>query len=331
MKSFVTGGNGFLGSHLIDRLLERGDEVHALVRKNSNLRWLTGKKVQLHFGDIESDLSGVEEGLKDADLVFHLAGVIRARKEKTYYKVNAQGTEKLLQSCLKVNPQVKRIVIVTSLAAHGPGRGDRPAMETDDCTPLSGYGASKREAEKIALRYMEQLPITIIRPPAIYGPRDDQVLQFFRMVKKGFLFIPGGKRGGEARLTLAHVQDVVTGLLLAASSPKALGEIFFVGEGHSYTWEQVGDTIRRALLGTPLWRVSVPKFVLYGLGIFAEIVTQVTGRLLPLNFSYARNFVQKNWTLDISKAKRVLDFQPSYFLTRGIQETVNWYQKEGWL
>lgn len=334
MKTLVTGANGFLGSHLVDRLIEDGHEVHVLVRKTSNLQWLLGKPVQFHYGDVSSASGGsgggLKEGLRDVEIVFHVAGVIRARKPRTYYEVNARGTENVLEACLAVDPQtkkLKRVVVVTSLAAHGPRQDDRLSVEEDECQPLTDYGKSKRDAELIALKYRDRIPVTIIRPPAIYGPRDDQIFDFFRLVKRGVALLPGWGRG---ILNIAHVQDVVEGMILAANSPQAVGEIFFIGGDQNYTWHEVADSIGRAVNRKP-FKISVPKLFIFGVSGAADILGRLTGQIFSLNLDYARNFVQKNWSMDVTKAKRLLSFQPKFSLDDGMRETVTWYVNEGWL
>ncbi len=326
MKAFVTGANGFLGSHLVDRLLERGDEVHTLIRRTSNLQWLIGKNVQFHYGDVTGDLKGLREGIAQVDVLFHVAGIIRALQPRTYYEVNAQATERILKTCLEVNPRLKRVVVVTSLAAHGPGVDDHPAREDDDCYPLTDYGKSKRDAEIIALKYADRLPVTIIRPPAIYGPRDDQIFDFFRIVRWGLAPLPGF---GRRVLNLSHVGDVVTGLVLASESPKAPGEIFFVGEDRNYDWSEAADAIGAALHRRPL-KVRLPETLIYGMGGISEIVGRVVRRSFPLNWDYAKNFLQRNWAVDIAKAKEILGFKPAFSLKEGAAQTADWYRSEGW-
>ncbi len=331
MKALVTGSNGFLGSHLVDRLLEDGHEVHVLVRKTSNLQWLLGKPVQFHYGDVcgdgKSASGGLKEGLRDAEVVFHVAGVIRAPKVRTYYEVNAQGTANVLEACLEVNPRVKRVVVVTSLAAHGPRHDDRPATEEDNCRPITDYGRSKRDAELIALKYADRLPVTIVRPPAIYGPRDDQVYEFFKLVTWGFALLPGS---GAGVLNMAHVQDVVTGMVLAATSPTAVGEIFFIGEDRNHTWREAADAIADAVDRRPL-KVPVPTALILGVSGLAELLGRMTGRLFALNLDYARNFIQKNWAMDVTKAKRLLGFRPKFSLRDGAKDAASWYVSEGWM
>ncbi len=318
MKVFVTGANGFLGSHLVDRLLERSDEVHVLIRKTSNLRWLIGKKVHFHYGDVTDESDTLVRFVNGMDIVYHVAGVIRAPRREVYHRINAMGTAHVLEACLQ-NPSLKRCVIVTSIAAHGPGVGLEPSRESDPAKPVTEYGKSKRDAELIAFRYRDRLPITIIRPPAIYGPRDDQVLQFFRMLKWGFALLPAG---GRQVLNLASVHDVVKGLLLAAESPQAVGEIFFIGEDHNYDWSTAADVMGRAFRRRPV-KITVPIPVVFGVAGVSHLAGILMNRLgkMSLNLDYARNFVQKNWGLNLTKAHDLLGYRSDDSLEKGSEAT----------
>ncbi len=326
-KVFITGANGFLGSHLIDRLLEKGDEVHALVRSTSNLRWLKGKKVQFHYGDVTGDLKGLREGLHDVDIVYHVAGVIRARKKEVYYKVNVEGTENVLKSCLEICPTVSRVVIVTSIAAHGPNPGSHSMRENDACQPLTDYGKSKYEAERVAFRYQEQLPITFVRPPAIYGPRDEQILDFFKMVQKGLMLLPGRE---EKILNLCYVQDVVSGMILSAESPKGVGQVFFIAADQNYPWKEISQIVSQVMEKKPI-TLSIPSSIVWMVATVMDAWSVVSGKTYSINRDYVKNFLQPNWAVDITKANKALGYQPAYSLEKGIRATVEWYKKEGWL
>lgn len=327
MKAFVTGATGFLGSHLVDRLLQKKWEVHVLVRKSSNLQWLLGKKVHYHYGDIVGDLTPLKEGLKGADVCFHLAGIITSTRPEAYYEVNAQGTANLLEAVLQSHPGIKKVVVVTSLAAHGPNRDVSPATEEDDCHPITLYGRSKRDAELIAFRYWDRLPITIIRPPAIYGPRDRQVFRYFWMTRKGLILLPGA---GRASLNIAYVQDIVTGLLLAAEKPQATGEIFFIGDGKNYTWEEVAAEIALAVQKEAV-RIHVPPTAAKVIGRGIHWLARLAGRPDVLTPDHVKNFLQTNWALDIGKARRLLGYEPATPLRRGVEETAVWYFENHWL
>lgn len=327
MKAFVTGATGFLGSHLVDRLLEEGWEVHALVRKSSSLRWLHGKAVNIHYGDVTGEERGLEEGLRGVDVCFHLAGVILAPQREMYFRINAEGTRNLMETTLRVNPKIKRVVVVTSLAAHGPGLNDDLATEDQACRPITPYGESKRDAELIALQYKDRLPVTIIRPPAIYGPRDKAILNYFKIAKTGFMPVPWGR---ETQLNLVHVRDVVTGILLAAAKDGADGEVFFVGDKRNYSWDEIVGIIESAG-DKRIRRLRVPTPVAYVVGAMGQIFSLLTGKIVYASMANIRNFVQRNWALDISKAERLLGYQPACSLEEGIKETLDWYRREGWI
>lgn len=327
MKALVTGATGFLGSHLVDRLLEKRWEVHVLVRQRSNLRWLLGKKVHYHQGDLVGDPRGLEEGLKGVDVCFHLAGVVAANRPSIYFEANAGGTSQVLESALRINPGIKRLVICSSLAAHGPSPDEQPAREEDDCHPITDYGRSKRDAELIAYRYMERLPIVLIRPPAIYGPRDTQVRHYFWMAQHGFLPLPPG---GQHLLNIAYVQDIATGLILAAEKDRATGQVYFVGDRQNYDWEEVADTIARSL-GRRSWKFRIPLPAAYLASGLSGLLGWLRGGRTPLFRANLKNFLVKNWSLDIRKAREELGYEPRYTLSQGVEETAAWYRENNWL
>ncbi len=327
MRILVTGATGFLGSHLVDRLLEQGEEVHVLVRKTSNLRWLLGKSLHLHYGDVVGDLKGLQQAVVGMDVVYHLAGIIKSVRRLDYYEVNTQGTANLLEACLAINPGVKRVVVVTSIAAHGPSLPESPFTEEDFCQPITDYGRSKRDAELITFRFLDRLPITIVRPPAIYGPRDEQVLSFFKMVKKGLVVIPGWQK---RILSMAYVQDIVSGILLAGNLPQAIGEIFNLGDGEAYSWQEIAQFVGKAF-HQKAHSLLAPSPVVYMVAGISEIIGTLTRRVYALNWDYAKNLLQKSWAVDISKAKKVLGYEPKFSLASGAQETADWYELEGWL
>ena len=183
MKVMVTGATGFVGSHLVEALCEKDVQVNVFTRKTSNDKWIADLPPDRYYGDM-SDPESLRDALDGVETVFHLAGVTKAFDEKTYIRVNAEGTKHLLDACLSMQSPPKRIVIVSSLAAAGPSTRDRPKRESDPCRPVSPYGRSKQMAEEVAAYYTDKLSIVIVRPPAVYGPRDGDFLSSFKLIKK---------------------------------------------------------------------------------------------------------------------------------------------------
>lgn len=203
-KALVTGANGFVGSHLVEALLHRGYRVRCLVRKTSNLRWLSGLNVEYVYCDI-AEKDSLRDAVRGVDFVFHCAGLTKARNREEYFKANAEGTKNLVEVCLKHNPELKRFVYVSSQAAVGPGSDEKPLNEEAPCRPVTHYGESKLEGEKIVLAYVSRLPITIVRPPAVYGPRDTDILGFFKVANSRFRVSFGL---GQSFLSLVYVKDL---------------------------------------------------------------------------------------------------------------------------
>ena len=326
MKVLVTGGTGFIGSHLVDALLQRGMQVRCLVRKTSNLKWLQGLPVEWATGDC-CDNASLIEAVKGVDQVFHLAGVTKAVREETYFQVNGRGTENLVHACLENNPHLEKFIYLSSQAAAGPSRNGCKKKETDQCEPVSPYGRSKRMGEELALAHAANLPLVILRPPVVYGPRETDLYTYVRLLSKG---IHPCLMGQDQHFNLCYVQDVVEAILVASEMTGFRGEIFFVSDGIDYDVEEIGDAFVRAMGGTA-HRIPVPRWVLYGMASVSEIFSKFSGKPPLINRGKVEEMVQRNWVCDISKAQNMLCFEPRVPLAQGAKLTVGWYRREGWL
>lgn len=315
----ITGATGFIGSHLAERLLAEGQEVWALVRGEP--RWLPeGVK------PIKGDLRGELPPLRGFHHVFHLAGLTRAKHPKEYFEVNRTGTKRLLEALEASGGITGRFLYLSSLAAAGPCSPLRPRTEEDPPRPVSPYGRSKLEAEGVAIEYRDNLRVGILRAAAVYGPRDDYMLQLFRLVKGGFVPLLRRKQW----LSLCFVQDLVEALILAAEADYPSGEVFFVSDGLKHTLQSLIDMVA-SLLGRRYIKIRVPVPVAWLCAYWGELLGRLRGRAVAFTPSKCIEALQEAWLCDISKAKDVLGFSPRWSLREGLELTIAWYLKAGWL
>jgi nucleoside-diphosphate-sugar epimerase len=319
VRALVTGAAGFLGTALVRALVARGDAVRALVRTHAGVQ-LPGAEVVA--GDA-TDPATVRAAVSGRDVVFHLAGVRRAADPEEFLRVNAGSTRALLEACLEAAPGVSRVVLAGSVAAAGPSR--TPRREDAPLTPVEPYGASKAEAERIALSYADRLPVTVARPPRIMGPGDRENLLFFRIARAGLAL-----SFGDRPLSWIDVDDCARGFLLLAERPEAVGEAFFLASPEHTTAEGLMREAARAL-GVRAWRVPVPAMVLRAAAAAADVATRVTGRRLPLNRKLAEQVLAPGWVCDPSKARERLRFEARTPLADSIARAAVWYREHGWV
>ena len=322
----VTGSNGFVGSHVVDELVRCGARVRALVRKSSNLRWLEGTAAEVVYGELRSPES-LPQVLDGADFVFHVAGVVKARSRETYFQVNAGGTHSLLEACCACGAS-PRVVLVSSLAAGGPsGRG--PAVTEDmPPAPISFYGESKVEAEKIAAGYFDRLPVAIVRPPVIYGPRETDVFQFIKAAVRWHFAPIAGK--SDTPLSVIHIADVVRGLLDAALSDRAAGSICYISGPQPVTWESVADAIQE-VLGRRVRRLCIPMPVVRASALLSEAVSAVRRKPALFNREKVREILADGWVCSTGKARREIGFDPQVDIIAGMRNAIEWYRAHRWL
>jgi nucleoside-diphosphate-sugar epimerase len=326
-KALVTGGNGFLGSHLAEFLLKKGYEVSVLVRPGSrrdNLDYFTGYKIL--EGSLDDPLS-LRQAVAGQDWVFHAAGLIRAKSREEFLEANHLGTKKLLEAIATANPKLSRFVYISSMAAAGPSLDGRPKKETDACNPITPYGESKWEGEIETLKYAEQFPVTVIRPPAIYGPRDKGMFSYFKLASRGFYPLIGS---GDSFVNIISVFDLVEGIIAAAEEPKAAGEVFFLAEKKVYSWREAGEIISFAC-GKAGRALRIPKWFLFTAAETNQFVSNLFGQAALISRWKAVDLSQKFWTCDVSKAEKTFNFQTRYPLPDGAQVTYDWYKKMEWL
>lgn len=323
MRCLVTGATGFTGGHLARRLAKEGNEVVALVRPGSRTRTLVDAGIELVEGQL-THRSDVEAAAAGAQRIYHVAAVFRtaAHPPAYYHDVNVGGTVNVLRAARKAG--CERVVHCSTVGVHGHIE-EPPANETYRTKPDDIYQETKLAGEQEAQEAIRRgEPVSIVRPGPIYGEGDLRFLKLFRSLQKGrFLMIGPGR----VRLHLVHVDDLVTGMLLAGSVPEAVGETFIIAGAEAPTLNELTATAAAAM-GVPGPRFRIPVAPVYAAGWLCEMLCVPLGVEPPL---YRRRvgFFTHHREFDISKARRILGYQPRVLLKDGMRRTARWYSEQG--
>lgn len=324
--ALVTGASGFVGSHLVDYLLNKGFIVRCIVRKTSSLKWLNGKEVELFYCGL-NDKEGLKIAFEGVDYVFHVAGVVKSKKPEGYYLGNVETTRNLLEVAVEFKNKIKRFLVVSSQTVSGPSLDGKPVDENNTCQPITTYGRSKFAEEELAKKYMAQLPITICRAPAVYGERDTEILIFFKTFNSGLMTTIGFSK---KLISLIHVRDLVEGFYLAAVSEKSSGQIYFISSEKYYTWQEIGDITSKVLNKKP-FSVKVPHSIVFVIAVIAQFFAMFSSKPATLNIEKAKDITQQFWICNTGKAVRDLGYHQKISIQEGIKRTCDWYKKEGWI
>lgn len=319
----VTGASGFIGSHVVDALLKRHCTVHCLVRRTSDLSLLDRTKVQIHYGNLEGSFS-LKECLQKTDYVFHCAGLTIAKTRQEFFRVNATACKSLYEQCVLYGKHLKRIVHISSLASVGPAEPNQPVDENTPCRPLTYYGKSKLAGEEIALKFSHALPLVILRPSVVYGPRERNFFGFIDGIAKGWNL----KIGPENRvLSLIYITDLVQAMLKAAVGPSSGKDVYFITDGNCYHWDDVVETASKILNVRPR-SIRIPDGFLIFIGLLLEFISIYQKKAPLLDSQRIIDIRQSTWTASSKKFFDRFEFQPQYDLQKGLEETVNWHQKQ---
>ncbi len=326
MNVFVTGASGFIGSFLTQKLVEQGHKVQALVMSKDPLQWIADLDVKCVFGDLRNTES-LKNVLREAEYVYHLGGITKAYNGKDFYEVNYRGTRNLVDTLIKSGSHLKRFVYVSSQSAAGPSPTIEPIDENHPPQPISDYGKSKLAAENFLNEIKKEFPVTIIRPASVYGPRDSDILQFFRTVRWGVIPQVGLR---EKYLSLIHVQDLVDGMVRAAGLKKTLGRTYFLANNRPYSWEEVAKTILKTM-GKRGVRIYIPEILLKGAATLSEAISRLRHKPAVVNRNKITEMKQNFWVCSPRRAERDFGFKTRFTLEEGIRETVEWYVQNKWL
>lgn len=323
-KILVTGANGLMGSHMVEKFVSQGHTVKCLVHRN--LDWIKDLEVEIIKGDIKLPET-LPKAVKDVDYILHTAALLRAVRKEDYYMVNRDGTRNLIEAAHKYNPGLKKFVYISTQAVMGPSCRNNIKKISSPCTPISDYGKSKLAGEEEVLKFKDKLPVVILRPSAVYGPRDRDLLPFFRSAEKGFFPILAG---GGCLIQLLFIKDLVNICCIVMDKDKTDDLVYFVSEKTPYKWKEISSIFSNTMHKRVL-NVYVPKPLVKSAAFLAEkYMHLIRGKPAAFNFQKAREICQRYWIGDseefINEFKYI--FTP---LDIGLKITYDWYKENNWL
>lgn len=330
MQALVTGASGFVGSHLVKRLVQDGHTVYALIRNTSKIDVFDGITPQFVYSDLrdQDSLERIVQQHSNIDTVFHMAGVITpvSKGEQIYWDSNYAGTQHVLDACRKLS--LKAFINCSSVGVIGP-LPEIPADETTRCAPDSSYSESKYKAELLALEYHRKfgMPVAVVRPAWCYGPGDRRTYKFFRMVARGKFFLIGD---GQTKLHPVYVDDVVRGVIACAKHiVDTAGEAFIIAGPESVTLEYLASTIANAAHSS-LLPFKVPASIAKLGATLCEACCKPFGIEPPIHHRRL-DFFFRDQSFDRSKITNTTGFEPHIDVATGVARTVQWYQEHAWL
>ena len=338
MKILVTGASGFLGSHVAEALLDAGHEVVALVRDPSRIDpdlapWLEprerragGPPLGVIRGSL-SDESTLLQAARGIDAAVHVAGLIQARTEAEYMRVNRDGTEMILRAVQAAAPGLRRFVLVSSQAAGGPSREGQPVTGDDPARPVSAYGRSKRAGEERALERAGVLPVTVLRPPVIFGPRDRMLRALFRAVGRGRAVVWGD---GSNRFNVVHAPDVAGAVRLAIETAHPSGSVLYTSDDREFTWLSFLQALG-PVAGREVRLHRLPPAVFAAAALLTSAASLATGRPPLLPMDKLCELREPAWLCSSAKTRDLLGWAPATSVEAALEATYSWYQRRGLL
>lgn len=331
MKILVTGGTGFIGSHLIEALRKKGEDFVCLVRKESNWQPLAKKGIKLVFADLKErkKVFSELEKIGKMDVVFHLASFLSDEPVpyRVFYENNVLGTKNLADFFL--DKKLKRFIYYGSIAGIGIREIKGLVNEKTPCKPDLPYGRSKLETEKLLLSYFKRyrFPVVILRPPTVYGPGEKRnFLILCRTIKSGLFKIIGS---GENRMSFCYVGNLIAPTLAAAKKKRVEGKVFLIADTRPVTMREMTETIAKAEK-VKLSSIKIPIFLAKIIGLFFDILSKIFKRQMPLSLGRVKTMTA-NFAYDISKAKRILGYKPPRDWQADVAKTIKRYQENGLL
>ncbi|WP_395020247.1 NAD-dependent epimerase/dehydratase family protein [Dongia sp.] len=312
MRVAVTGATGFVGSHVIRRLTANGHQVRILARRMPITALTPDRPLEVVLGDLD-DQAALQRLVGGVDAVIHVAGIIKARHAAQFHKVNVEGTRHVAAALSEAAPDL-RVIHVSSLAAREPG--------------LSPYCASKRGGEDAIKSLPNPARLTIIRPPAVYGPGDSEIFPMFKAASLGLCAYPAAP---QSRVSLIHGADLAAAIV-AAVEATGLDPVYELDDGHAggYAWAEIGAGLSAAL-ARPVRMIRVPRPLLTAIAAGVELHRRFAGSLTALSFAKVPELYHPDWAARGPRLETKTGWKPAFDITKGFADTLAWYRAIGWM
>ena len=329
-RAMITGATGFVGSHLTEQLVAEGWSVRALVRPTSDVTLLERLGVERVVGDL-GDKDAIRRAATGCGVVFHLAALTAARDEAGYQRANVQGTRRVAEAIAAAEPRPERLVYLSSYAACGPAQNGRARTLDETPAPLTAYGRTKLQGERIAQELGEQgIEVVILRAPAVYGPRDRAQLPLFRFARLGIVPTPATPAGGERRLQVIYAPDLARALARAGDSGIVPPGTYPVAGPDAHTWGGIVHALSQAV-GRKVRRISLPAPLVRSAAAVTEAIGTLGGGAVAFNREKADEMLAEVWVCDLAPSTALLPPSEATPLAEGMAATVHWYSRQGWL
>jgi dihydroflavonol-4-reductase len=338
-RVLVTGGNGFVGSNLVEALLARGDEVTCLVRRKRQPGRLESLGAKIVRFDGLDDREALARAIDGEAIVYHLAGATKVLARRMLFAVNERGARNVAEVCAG-QPCPPILIHVSSMAACGPSESGQPRRESDRPSPVSHYGRSKLAGERAVRRLAGQVPTTIVRPAIVLGPADVVGFAMYQWVQRWGLHLVPGVRS--ARYSIVHVADLCRLLILAAERGRRLGAdeadqlaptqgCYFAAGDECPTWAELGRLVAQAVGRRRVLNVPVLRCAVWATAAAVDTAAHVVRQPFYLGLDKAREITAGSWVCSTQAARDELGFSAESPLVERLKETVAWYREAGWL
>ena len=334
-KILITGASGFIGGFLVEEALRRGYETWAGIRAGSSKAHLQDKRIHfidLKYGDQEALTAQLSDFAREHgawDYVIHNAGLTKTLDKRNFFRVNAENTHRFIEALAAAGCKPKKFLLMSSLSSYG--RGDektvRPIRLDDPQRPDTAYGQSKLEAENY-IRKQTYFPYVILRPTGVYGPGEKDYFMEIQSVKSGLDFAVGAI---PQRITFIYVKDLATVAFLSLEKEEIKNRHYFVADGDVYTDESFARMIQDILGKKRVLHARIPLGLVRIACHCSEWIGKLLKKSMTLNSDKYIILKQRNWICDVTPLQDDLGFIPAYPLRKGLEESIEWYKKEGWL